>query len=578
MPQPGSFPALKKLYEHDDLIFWMIVLAIAILWLGGLQLRGLFAPDEGRYAQIPQAMLATGDWVTPRLNGFKYFEKPPLQYWATAIIYWIFGQDEWTARLWPAITGLCGAGMIARVGTVLSGRVVGATAGLMLATSLGYFFAGQYLTLDMGLTFFLSAALAAFLLAERPGLSPCVRRPWMLGVWLALALAVLSKGLVGVVLPVIALGAYIAVTRDGSLLRRLELLRGGALFTLITLPWFVLVQHHNPEFFQFFFVHEHLQRFAQPGHQRLGPWWYFGPILLVGTLPWTPLCIRAGMDWWRERSRPLPGMLDVDLFLIVWAATVVVFFSASSSKLPAYILPALPPIILFMARRLSIAKFRTARTLAFCTGTLGSVLAGAGLVWLWRSDASNTQGLIFAVVPWLALAVLALLGSSLLGARLASRGHPLSAVVAIALSIPIAFQFVNVAAYAVDHLSSPKRMMESIFGAPRARASSTPFYSVNTFDPGVPFYLGQPVVMVGHRSELGPGIEAEPMNFIPSVARFVQVWRERDDGYAIMTPAQFERLLEADLPMHLLARDEKRVIVSRTDSGALTQGRELKLR
>ena len=141
VPHPASavpyrtVPASSRL-PQGQLLWWGVACALALLWFGTLELRGLFAPDEGRYAQIPQAMLATGDWITPRLNGFKYFEKPPLQYWATAAIYKLFGEDEWTARLWPALIGFLGAMVVAWIGTITAGRRVGGLAGFMLATSL----------------------------------------------------------------------------------------------------------------------------------------------------------------------------------------------------------------------------------------------------------------------------------------------------------------------------------------------------------------------------------------------------------------------------------------------------------
>jgi len=542
------------------LLWWAVACALALLWFGTLELRGLFAPDEGRYAQIPQAMLATGDWITPRLNGFKYFEKPPLQYWATAVIYKLFGEDEWTARLWPALVGFLGAGLLAWIGAVTSGRRVGGLAGFMLATSLGYFLAGQYLTLDMGLTFFLTCALAFFIMAQRAEPPDPARTRWMLLAWGALACAVLSKGLVGIVLPGLALGAYMALTRDFGLLRRLAIAPGIGVFLAISVPWFLLVQDRNPEFFRFFFIYEHFERFALPGHHRPGPWWYFIPVLLAGTLPWTPLVARAIFRAVRKRGSKDRGNLNIDLLLVVWAATILLFFSLSSSKLPAYVLPALPPLVLLAARRIGEIDAKAFVRNTLLGGTLAAVAAGAACLLLART---GSFPLLAPAAPWFLLALLALLAGGAGAILLARRQRVGYAGLLLGLAMPVAVQAAMVGAYTIDELHSTERMIESLFGEGRPRSDTTPFYSVGTFDQSLPFYVARPVVMVGHRSELGAGISTEPDKFIDTVEEFSALWLARSDGYAAMTPRRFDELERSGLPMRVLARDAQRVIVSR---------------
>lgn len=324
------------------------VVLLAIVWFGGLEYRGLFQPDEGRYAEISREMLASGDWITPRLNGLKYFEKPPLQYWATATSFALFGEDEWTARLWTAVTGFLGLLFVVFAGNRVGPPSAGSIAGLVLASSCAYFLSSQYLTMDMGLTFFMSGALLAFLLAHEGG--PPVKRGWMLLAWGAMACAVLTKGLVGIVLPGMALAVYVLVQRDWRLLRELEWGRGLLLFSLLALPWFITVQLRNPEFFDFFVLHEHFARYTLPGHNRPGPWWYFAVVLLVGMMPWTPAL--AGVVR-RSLSARGGSRLEVDRLLLIWIGVVLVFFSFSRSKLPAYILPVLPALALLMGRDVS---------------------------------------------------------------------------------------------------------------------------------------------------------------------------------------------------------------------------------
>jgi 4-amino-4-deoxy-L-arabinose transferase-like glycosyltransferase len=237
-----------------------VFVLFALAWFGNLGYRHLIKPDEGRYAEIPREMIATGDWLTPRINGYRYFEKPPLQYWATAASFSAFGLSECAARLWPGLTGFLCVLMVFWAGNRLLGPPAGLFGAAVTASSALYAIIGHLLTLDMSLSVFMSAAALGFAVAQSEA-ADAARRRWMLASWAAMALAVLTKGLVGAVLPIAAVGAYILVERDWKLLARLELLRGGLLFLAIAAPWFVLVSRANPEFAHFFFIHEHLERF-----------------------------------------------------------------------------------------------------------------------------------------------------------------------------------------------------------------------------------------------------------------------------------------------------------------------------
>ncbi|TMH39140.1 MAG: glycosyltransferase family 39 protein, partial [Betaproteobacteria bacterium] len=291
---------------------------LAVVWFGALAIRPLYKADESRYGEISREMVASGDWVTPRLNGFKYFEKPPLQYWATAALFKALGERDWVARLWTALLGLAGIALTLYAGNRLFGPPMGAYAAAVLAGSPLYVVLGQVNTLDMSVTFFLSAAIFALVL-ERPVLF-----------WVACALAVLSKGLIGIVLPAGAIVLYLVLRRDWSLMRRLRILPGLGLFLVIAAPWFIAVSAANAEFAHFFFVQEHFQRFTTEMHQRVHPWWYFVPVLAAGMAPWLVPLGHAAVRALRERS-------DAELLLWCWALVVFIFFSVSSSKLPPYI-------------------------------------------------------------------------------------------------------------------------------------------------------------------------------------------------------------------------------------------------
>jgi 4-amino-4-deoxy-L-arabinose transferase-like glycosyltransferase len=295
-------------------------------------------------------MVASGDWTTPRLNDIKYFEKPALQYWATAAAYTLFGEHQWTARLWSALTGFLGVLMVFFTGRRLFGEEAGWNSALVLASSLLYVLIGHVNTLDMGVSFLLSAAVCAFCLAQSDASAARERRRWMLAAWAALALALLSKGLIGLVLPGAALVLYILIERDWRLARGLHLAPGLALFLAITVPWFVAVSLANPEFARFFFIHEHFERFLTKQHGRYQAPYYFLPVLLAGMLPWTVTLVDALARAWKRAPEK---RFQAQRFLLLWAAVVFVFFSASSSKLVSYILPLFPALALLTGARLA---------------------------------------------------------------------------------------------------------------------------------------------------------------------------------------------------------------------------------
>jgi len=533
-------------------------LVCALLWFAGLEYRGLFIPDEGRYGDIAREMLDANDWVTPRLNGIKYLEKPPLQYWATAGAFAVLGVDEWTARLWPAYTGFLGIVLAAFAGYRLAPRSPWLPTALTFAGCWGYFLGGQFLTLDMGLTFFLTVAMLGFLLSRRAGIPLAAERGWMILAWAGMACAVLSKGIVGIVIPGLSLLVYLAIERDLSVLRRLHWVPGLAVFGAIALPWFVLAQQRNPEFFHFFFIREHFERYLLPDHHRPGPWWYFVPVLLVGLLPWTPSIPAAFARAWRATA----SGFKPDRFLVIWAGVVVVFFSASHSKLPGYVLPAVPAILLLFARHYPALSERLRRAPAFtCVASgLALTLLAAALPALSAllSWAEFNAG--FSI--WLLAAGLALSAAGFAALRLL-RSRQEASLAVLGLGSLLAVQLALSGTHVLDEHYSSERLMEGVVDKKLRFPREPPFYSVASFDQSVPFYLGRPVTLVGYKDELAPGIAAEPGKYVASVEEFVGRWDGHGEAFAIMTPHFYEKLRLQGLPGRVLARDARRIVIAR---------------
>ena len=278
LPPSASPPASAphdRAWAPSVPVLWALVAAVALLWFVTLDARLLTHPDEGRYAEIAREMAATGDWVTPRLNGLKYFEKPPIQYWLTAAAFKNFGVHEWAARLWPALAGFLAVLAIARAGYALGGVALGAYAGLALAATVCHVFIAQIVTLDSGLSFFLALGFCAAVIAQRQETAERERRLWMWLASAALAGATLSKGLIGLVLPGGALVVYTALTRDFAVWRRLHLASCLVLYLALTAPWFVAVSREERRVLPVLFRARALPAF--PSWRRRAP----GPLVLL---------------------------------------------------------------------------------------------------------------------------------------------------------------------------------------------------------------------------------------------------------------------------------------------------------
>lgn len=537
-----------------------LTLLFALAWFGSLDYRKLIRPDEGRYASIAHEMAVSGDWITPRLNGLVYFEKPPLQYWTTALAFRTLGEHDWVARLWPATTGFLGILLAAFAGCRLFGRQAGLLAALALGTSLFYFVIGHINTLDMGLSFFLELALCSFLLAQRDGLPAAAARNWMLLAWVAAALAVLSKGLVALVIPGGTLAVYSVLTRDLAPWRRLYVLPGIALFALLAVPWHVLAQLRTPEFADFYFVHEHFLRFLTTTHRRVQPWWYYLPMLLAAAMPWSLIALHAVIDAWK---RPGPDGRLLRL-LVVWCGFTLVFFSASGSKLPSYILPVLPALALIVgaflermprrALRLHLAAIAVVAALALlATVAAGTFIHSSGA----RDDLAHYQ-------RWLVASAALWLAGSLAALRMISSSNPARAIVTLACA---AAGFALMALLGHESLSdthSASRLAHELRGRIPA---SAPVFVVREFDHTLPYYLQRNLILVEYRDEMDFGLSLEPERGLPSMAEFELRWQAEPDAFAVMTEDTRKELESRGLPMRIVARDPRHVVISKPDPG-----------
>lgn len=325
--------------ERRLLVGLVVVFAVLLF----LEFRGswLFDPDETRYAEVPREMLATSDYLTPRLNGSVYFEKPPLLYWLNAGSMKLFGETPFAARL-PTRLATVGTALLLIVCLTSSAAPsAGLWAALVFLSAPLSFALGRINLTDGVLTFSLTwafFALRAYLQRTERG-----RRTWPVEIALGtgVALAVLSKGLIGIVFPGMVFVSWVAIHGKWRLIPKLLFSWAPVVCLAVAAPWFLMVENVNPGFSWFFFIHEHFLRYTTDVSERPGPVYYFVVTFLLGFLPWLFLFVKASRPFLTFKRKAWRARPDESFFLI-WFLSILVFFSLSHSKLIPYILPAFP--------------------------------------------------------------------------------------------------------------------------------------------------------------------------------------------------------------------------------------------
>jgi len=538
--------------QRRGVMFALLIVALSWVVLDGF--RGLYNPDEGRYAEIPREMLASGDYVVPRLNGLVYIEKPPLQYWATALSLAAFGMSEWAARLYTSLAGLATVLATAWLARRLWGTSAAWRAGIMLASSLMVMLMSHQLTLDMSLTLYTTLTLVTFCAAQAAA-SARERTRLMWLAWASAAGAFLTKGLVAGVLPVLALGGYSLLQRDFRPWQRLGLTLGLPLFLVICLPWLVLIQHRLPQFFDFFIVREHFQRFTTLVEQRYQPWWFFLEVLALGCLPWLVPVARALATGWRRSVAA--GEFDVRRLLWVWSVVVLVFFSASDSKLIPYILPMFPALALLAgsAPEAPLRRDLAATSVGLWLGG-AACLAGALLLPRFLGDPARAPYFLEVRAPLVLMGIA--LGAAGWYARRTS--GTVAPTVVIGAGSYLCFVGILWAAALLTPIYSGVTLARAL---PPDLARGTTVYSVRTYDQSLTFYLGHTVTLVDSRGELDFGLNLEPGKALATVDDFVPRWQAEQQALAVMEPPTYALLLQRGLPMVVRARAPRELIVSR---------------
>jgi 4-amino-4-deoxy-L-arabinose transferase-like glycosyltransferase len=362
------------------------LLLIAFVWLAATAwLRPLALPDEGRYVSVAWEMIRSGDWLVPTLDGLPYFHKPPLFYWLTAAALSLTDSTLLAARIAPWFGGCLAAASLFLFARRWAGTEVARASLVALVTAPLFFFGAQYANLDMLVAGCITATTLAFAHAAllEPGAPG--RAKALLAAYALCALGVLAKGLIGIVLPGMVLFLWLVWERRWVAMLRLLWLPGIVLFLVIAGPWFVLMQQRFEGFSHYFFVVQHFQRFSQATFNNPQPFWFYPAVLLVLALPWTAWLLGTRRLAWRGQDTAV----SLRRLMLVWIASITLFFSLPHSKLVGYIFPVVAPL-LFLAADAGVAS-RRQRAWKICAIAVALVCVAATVLLTVLADRSQAR-------------------------------------------------------------------------------------------------------------------------------------------------------------------------------------------
>lgn len=347
----------------NDWLPWLLTAAVAFVLLYKLGSVALFEPDEGRNAEKAREVLLLNDWITPHENFYPVLDKPIFFYWLIALFYQLFGVSEWTARLPSLLSAFGCVFLIYRFSRAYWGGWVALWSALILVTSVEFFILARTVIFDMPLTFCETVALLAFYEAKQSE-NRRRRAALCLAMYLALGAGTLIKGLVALVIPGIVFFLFILLRRRWQILRRIYLIPGAGVFLAVVLPWYLQAEARNPGYLNYYLWAEHFGRYTTASFDRSEPWYYFIGVALVGFFPWTLVLPWIIKNLWRR------SWDDKTVYLVLWVSVPLLFFSASHSKLPHYILPIFPAL---------------------------SILAGATIVGLYEQSGSKLRWVMISI-------------------------------------------------------------------------------------------------------------------------------------------------------------------------------------
>lgn len=517
--------------------YWLDILLLTVVF--GLLFflcnasRPLFVPDEGRYAEIAREMMVKHDFITPYLNNIKYFEKPILFYWLEVGAAKLGGMNLFSLRSVNALLAL-----LLCLGTYITGRKLfdrntGLLSAFALGTSTLYFLMAHMITLDMAVTVFVNLSLFAFLLGVNETASH--RKWYFYSAYTCAALAVLTKGLIGIVFPAMIIGAWIITFNQWRILTKMYLPSGILLFLTIAAPWHLLVGHRNPEFVYFYFIEQQFLRYTNVDIGHYQPFWFFIPNILLGFIPWIVVLpaalLHACRNTW-SKQRLNEG------FLLLTALLIFVFFSFSKSKLIPYILPVFPALAIMTGHYLAwcLSEKRVNEIASYMGGI---ALIAAFLFFGFRYFTHHTllPDNVKATI-YLTTSALILLTGSLLALVITFR-NIFSAYLTL---VTASMGFLLFLLAAVPSIDTRTILPLANLLKPRLHTADH-VVTYNLYYQDLPFYLDRTVSILNWQNELSFGMQhGETKSWMLDDKAFWALWNSDQQVYVFMNRPAYQRL------------------------------------
>ncbi len=531
-----------------------------IIWATGvfffhLGAYGLWEPDEARYAEIAREMLALHEYILPHLNYVPYIEKPPLLYWLTALSMHFFGINEFAARFPNALAALVGVVAVYYFALRVLDLKRGIASGVILFTSALYPIMAQVLTTDMLLTATITVAFFAFFLHWRDGGRWC----WLM--YVAMALGTLTKGPVAIAIPLMVGAIFLAWEGEWrGALGRFHVIPGMILIAAICAPWFIAVSIRQPDFLDFYIIREHFRRVFDASYSHGEPFYYYLPVILAGTLPWS---IVALVIPWRSLA-PNPARR----FCVIAAATVLIIFSIANAKLIPYILPAWAPLTVVLGGGIvSLTEMDVNRRGLITIGLL-LVIAGAGLITIALCAAQFSSPYLILVRPAIAAAGIILVAGGLSSAICFWRKQVVVGLAAVAVAASAIYLIIGYGRLMAESTRSYARLARQI----EQRAPDAALICYPRYIQSLPFYCHRRIILIGPETELAYGAKHSPDAsnfFFKHKADLLRLWAAPHSPVLVLDRSAFPTLKNYLGKFEVIAEDSKKIVIRRSASPEL---------
>ena len=546
--------------SSTPILFFIVLLFSAALFFFRLGDRSFRNPDEGRYAEIAREMVVSGNWIEPKIYGVDYLKKPALFYWLAAFFFKIFGFNEWAGRSVPAFFGLWGVLATFWFVRKIFNESTAFFSSLILASNFWYLEVGRYLVIDAVFSFFVVSGLYCFYLAAH---SPTRKLFYTILFYTCVAFSFLAKGILGVILPGISITLYLWLTKKmGVVLRQMRLELGVLIFSLIALPWFVIISLKEPEFLKLFFLHENLSRFASVNFEHQEAWYFYLALTPIILMPWSLFWKPLGRS--AARFQKTDPWRDPKIFFLAISLSMVFFFSLSKAKLLTYILPSVPFFSILIGHswtqwrdqtrpketEFSWTEYSPVFLLIFLG--LAAILTTPGVIARFGQDLPEGVGIYF---QWMGAAILAGGVAALRALRRRNITHLFHALIFTMALFSVIFTF------AMEKMNGDytnKHFALSL--KPKLRPGDRVFiydHPGALYDFG--FYLNAPVTLVGLAGELelSPRHDPENRNVSVTKERFKEMLEKKERIYCLARKSDFLEM-EPNLRKNLVVIQEDR--------------------